>query len=324
MIPFNPIHADPGPVDGALFNRVQDRITSAFAHAVTVRDLAALTFDIVPYRPSDVTMRDSGVLQQTYDGVTATPLVTNVGAMHVLYGALAGTGLAEATANVLVDTTSATNPRLIVATTAVAAGSTNSSFFAYDDGTGGSVFAGTFMSHKNGASSGLIPQFNTRRGRGTIASPSAVSSNDSGQADLLAQVAFTGGYSGSSYVRGLGFFSWVQFNSTVDATHVPSVMAVCNDLSTNTTGGATMLINGITQAWTTSGDIVLGWYARAATDTLGYVYMQRTVSGPPTGAPVFPQRSAGGNCEAVPMIFEGGGSKLWAYLGGTWKSTTFV
>lgn len=70
--------------------------------------------------------------------------------------------------------------------------------------------------------------------------------------------------------------------------------------------------------FTGSGDLVLGDNSAAmgVASTVGFLHM-RSIAGTPTGTPTL---YAG----AVPFAVDPAGSKLWAYVGGAWKSVTFA
>lgn len=287
--------------------------SAAGAAATASRSNHTHALDLLAYAPSLAAMQASGVIQQSYSVGTATPAAFSVAAMRLAFGAQAGTGLLETSALALLDNSTTTSPKLFVGTVGVAAGTAGASITAVNDNVAG-TFNGTLMSWV-ASNTSSIPSFNTRRARGTIAAPSAVSSNTAGQADILSQYGVAG-YSGSSYVRSLGYFNWATFGSTIDATHVPQTMAICNDGTyvSGSQAGATMAINGIVQAWTTAGDIVLGWYDRAAADTTGYVFAQRmTYSQRPTGVPVQPTRFGGAATASVPLIVDDSAERLCFY-----------
>lgn len=65
-----------------------------------------------------------------------------------------------------------------------------------------------------------------------------------------------------------------------------------------------------------SGPLVHGTAALATNATDGFFYL-RTTAGTPTGTPT-------ARTGTVPCLIDTTGSKLWAYIGGAWKSTTLA
>ncbi len=261
--------------------------------------------DLVAYAPSLAGMQATGVIQQSYSAPTATPAALNVATSRVPFGA---SGLLT-TSPVLLATDTAGAGRFIAAATSTAYTGAVGSFHAVKDvAVSGSTFVGGFVGDTYSTAS-AFGSVNLRRWRGTFAAPAVVAASD-----ILGQIAFSGAVTTLAQIRPIGFYGWVDPIYAVDATHVPASMAVCSETAggTITSGGGTMSPTGISQQWTTAGDIVLGFYVKAPTDTLGYVYMS-TVAGPPTGVPVPPQRWNGGATPATPFIVDDVDRRLYTY-----------
>ncbi len=136
MIPFAPLRAPPGPVNGELLNRIQDLIKTGFAMAAGsttppappvgaggswvgfsllappavasasstgtsiygARGDHTHALDFVPYEPSLPAVQSRGILQQTYSTPVATPVVTPMAPQQIPFGATTGGILTQGTA----------------------------------------------------------------------------------------------------------------------------------------------------------------------------------------------------------------------------------
>ena len=84
-------------------------------------------------------------------------------------------------------------------------------------------------------------------------------------------------------------------------------------------GNLRLKLGGAQRALLTgSGDLILGDQSADmnTASTVGFLHV-RSMSGTPTGAPTL-------HAGAVPLVVDRTGSKLWAHIGGSWKSVTFA
>ncbi len=339
-VAFNPIHANPGPVDGGLFNRVQDLIKQAFAVSAAGAPVTVTTppapggawagfsatappavtsasatgtsiyaargdhthaLDLVAYTPSLVTMQTSGVLQQTYSAGVSTPSVYAMTAGNVVFGASTGL-IGQNNAFTYVTATRRLFLQGNNAAPLVDATTIGQINILTDSATAAMVI----QAH---TSNTLVPLVRTYKSRGTQASPTAVSGND----PLIVYQGF--GHDGvTGYVSAMSFGMGVPFGSTVGSGSVPTAFFASPGAGTTENLWTLFAHNG--------GDSGGGSPALTTTSTAGWWWVPAT-DGPPTVAPTF---TYGGVVvrNRVPMQVDVTNDRAYFYVGGAWKYAQLI
>jgi hypothetical protein len=144
-------------------------------------------------------------------------------------------------------------------------------------------------------------------------SASRVAVTDSTSTDDILRVTDDG--AGAYTTRVFGDLAFTGASMTGSA---PSIRAATNRLDVRGAGTSIRFLNNafnaVNMTVSDAGDVSIGRSAPSTTATAGFPYvpvMAGTPSGTPTTITGF-----------LPIVLDSSGSKLWAYLGGSWKSVT--